>query len=292
MSWHLAIPNETPQTFIPQRFPPSTKVISTLFLPLWIGQKFDGGNFLDLRTWKPLRMTVIKTHSYKSCYTYSHGHLKSVEPKVRLQGYGYNPFCSHSSCCLEVLVWQYFEEAFCAPKVRLKWYGFKGFPSHSSHCSGGLFPQYSGSAHKILLLGGDMTKSIQENKDLLHICAWSSEKKAWHLFAQRSSPELVRVVCKDLSGTKMLLFINCKCLRFSCVPSWRRCDLLGPVLFFADFYFWAAGLFCGFCLEGFLLIFVGKSAQKILQENPGKILQNLYNKNPRHISSEGPCQDF
>ena len=70
--------------------------------------------------------------------------LCSVEPKVRLQGYGFNPFCSHSSRCLAVLVWQYFEEAFCAPKVRLKWYGFKGFPSHSSHCSGGLFPQYSG----------------------------------------------------------------------------------------------------------------------------------------------------
>ena len=28
----------------------------------------------------------------------------SVEPKVRLQGYGYNLFCSHSSLCLEVLV--------------------------------------------------------------------------------------------------------------------------------------------------------------------------------------------
>ena len=70
----------------------------------------------------------------------------SVEPKVRLEGYGYNPFCSHSSRCLAVLVWQYFEEAFCVPKVRLKWYGFKGFPSHSSHCSGGLFPQYSGGS--------------------------------------------------------------------------------------------------------------------------------------------------
>ena len=63
--------------------------------------------------------------------------------KVRLQGYGYDPFCSHSFGWLAVLVWQYFEEAFCAPKVRLKWYGFKGFPSQSSHCSGGLFPQYS-----------------------------------------------------------------------------------------------------------------------------------------------------
>ena len=28
----------------------------------------------------------------------------SVEPKVRLQGYGYNLFCSHSSRCLAVLV--------------------------------------------------------------------------------------------------------------------------------------------------------------------------------------------
>ena len=65
-------------------------------------------------------------------------HKISVEPKVRLEGY-----VSHSSRCFSVLVWQYFEEAFCAPKVRLKWYGFKGFPSHSSHCSGGLFPQYS-----------------------------------------------------------------------------------------------------------------------------------------------------
>ena len=52
----------------------------------------------------------------------------SVELKVRLEGYGYNLFCSHSSRCLAALVWQYFEEAFCAPKVRLKWYSFKGFP--------------------------------------------------------------------------------------------------------------------------------------------------------------------
>ena len=28
----------------------------------------------------------------------------SGEPKVRLQGYGYSPFCSHSSRCLAVLV--------------------------------------------------------------------------------------------------------------------------------------------------------------------------------------------
>ena len=58
-----------------------------------------------------------------------------MEPKVRLQGYGYNPFCSHSSRCLAVLVWQYFEEAFCAPKVRLQGYGYNPFCSHSSHTS-------------------------------------------------------------------------------------------------------------------------------------------------------------
>ena len=70
----------------------------------------------------------------------------SVEPKVRLQVYGYNPFCSHSSRCLAVLVWQYCQGSFlCTQSTRLKWYSFKGFPSHSSHCSGGLFPQYSGA---------------------------------------------------------------------------------------------------------------------------------------------------
>ena len=81
------------------------------------------------------RVRNLKVQSPKEC---------NLEPKVRLQEYGYNPFCSHGSRCLAVLVRQYFEEAFCAPKVRLKWYGFKGFPSHSSHCSGALFPQYSG----------------------------------------------------------------------------------------------------------------------------------------------------
>ena len=69
----------------------------------------------------------------------------SVEPKARLQGYGYNLFCSHRSHRLEVLVLQCFEVAFCAPKVRLKWYGFKGIGSHSSSCSGGFFFSSGGS---------------------------------------------------------------------------------------------------------------------------------------------------
>ena len=59
-----------------------------------------------------------------------------------------------------------------------------------------------------------------------------------------------------------------------------RISILGPPDFFADFL-----------ARFFLLVFVGKSAQK----NPpgkslGKILQNLYNKNPRYISAEGPGQ--
>ena len=88
----------------------------------------------------------------------------SVEPKVRLEGYGYNPFCSHSSRCLAVLVWQYFEEALCTPKVRLKWYGFKGFPSHSSHCSGAFFHSTPGSAQCFRGFPW-FIKKIKEKKD-------------------------------------------------------------------------------------------------------------------------------
>ena len=95
-----------------------------------------------LRHYTTLCNTILHDVVWK--YAIARGHPTSVEPKVRLEGYGYDRFCSHSSRCLAVLVWQYFEEAFCAPKVRLKRHGFKGFPSHSSHCSGGLFPQYSG----------------------------------------------------------------------------------------------------------------------------------------------------
>ena len=108
--------------------------------------------------WEALKYLWVQKTLQNSCQTslqkternspmsfcWSAGRTPSNGPKVQLQGYGYNPFCSHSSRCLAVLVWQYFEEAFCAPKVRLKWYGFKSFPSHNSHCSGGLFPQYSG----------------------------------------------------------------------------------------------------------------------------------------------------
>ena len=57
--------------------------------------------------------------------------------------------------------------------------------------------------------------------------------------------------------------------------------------FFADLCFWAAGLFHGFCH------FCGKKCQeKSSRKIPSKILQNLYNKNPRHISAEGPGQPF
>ena len=61
-----------------------------------------------------------------------------------------------------------------------------------------------------------------------------------------------------------------------------RIFIFEPQDFFAD-------LVAGF----FLLIFVGKVPRKILQENPRQNPpQILYNKNPRHISAEGPGQEF
>ena len=54
-------------------------------------------------------------------------------------------------------------------------------------------------------------------------------------------------------------------------------------VFFADFIFKPADFVAGL----FLLIFVGKVPSRKI---PGKILQNLDNKNPRHISAEGPGQ--
>ena len=51
--------------------------------------------------------------------------------------------------------------------------------------------------------------------------------------------------------------------------------------FFADFL-------AGF----FLLNFVGKSAQKFVQENPRENRPKFIQQNPRHISAEGPGQLF
>ena len=51
--------------------------------------------------------------------------------------------------------------------------------------------------------------------------------------------------------------------------------------FFADFYFWATGFFRGFCRRIFSPHFCGKKwPEKSSRKIPGKILQNLYNKNP------------
>ena len=51
--------------------------------------------------------------------------------------------------------------------------------------------------------------------------------------------------------------------------------------FFADFYFWAAGFFRGFCRWIFSPHFCGKKCpEKSSRKIPGKILQNLNNKNP------------
>ena len=51
--------------------------------------------------------------------------------------------------------------------------------------------------------------------------------------------------------------------------------------FFADFYFWAAGFFCGFSRRIFSPHFCGKKCpEKSSRKIPAKILQDLYNKNP------------
>ena len=60
--------------------------------------------------------------------------------------------------------------------------------------------------------------------------------------------------------------------------------------FFADFYFWAAGFFRIFSPDFLSSFLWEKSPEKSSRKIPGKILQKLYNKNPRHISAEGPGQ--
>ena len=55
---------------------------------------------------------------------------------------------------------------------------------------------------------------------------------------------------------------------------------------FAHFYFWAAGFYIADFVAGFLSSFLWESSGK----NPSKILQNLHNRNPRHISAKGPGQ--
>ena len=63
--------------------------------------------------------------------------------------------------------------------------------------------------------------------------------------------------------------------------------------FFEDFYFWDAGFFRTFVAGFCLLIFVGKKCpEKSSRKIPGKILQKFYNRNPRHISAEGPGQEI
>ena len=57
-------------------------------------------------------------------------------------------------------------------------------------------------------------------------------------------------------------------------------------------FFGPPDFFMDFVARFVLLIFVGKKCpEKSSRKIPGKILQNLYDKNPRHISAEGPGQD-
>ena len=79
-------------------------------------------------------------------------------------------------------------------------------------------------------------------------------------------------------------------LRFGLKPNFSSCLFLAlkdvragfrQNGFFADFYFWAAGFFRGFCRRTFSPHFCGKKCpEKSARKIPGKILQNLYDKNP------------
>ena len=60
--------------------------------------------------------------------------------------------------------------------------------------------------------------------------------------------------------------------------------------FFADFIFEPPNFFVDFVAGFVLLIFVGKVPRKSFGKIPDKTLQILYNKNPRHVSAEVPCQ--
>ena len=73
-----------------------------------------------------------------------------------------------------------------------------------------------------------------------------------------------------------------------------RCDLRVGFWqngFFTDFFFLATGFFRGFYRRMFSPHFCGKKCpDKSSRKITGKILQNFYDKSPRHISAEGPGQ--
>ena len=73
------------------------------------------------------------------------------------------------------------------------------------------------------------------------------------------------------------------------VLGWHVCRLGSD--FSRNFIFGPPDFFRGFCRRIFSPHFCGKKCpEKSSRKIPGKILQNLYNKNPRRISAEGPGQ--
>ena len=74
------------------------------------------------------------------------------------------------------------------------------------------------------------------------------------------------------------------CRTYGCV----RVELWQNRFFVADFMPGPPDSSADLCTRCFLLFLWG--ARKILLENPRKIPKNLYNKNPRRISAEGPGQ--
>ena len=102
------------------------------------------------------------------------------------------------------------------------------------------------------------------------------------------------------TNARNYLFIDCRSLFCNLSVSFpiaqialEPIDLLGPVLgrmdFSRIFIFGPPDFFADFLPGSFSPHFCGK---KCPEKSSRKILQNLYNKNPRHISAEGPGQDL
>ena len=107
-------------------------------------------------------------------------------------------------------------------------------------------------------------------------------------------------VLKDRGGTNRVFGKPCFCplpkRRRFLTKAAKMTNFLGPIFSRTDFarifFFWAAGFFRGFCRRIFSPFCGKKCPEKSSRKIPGKILQKLYKKNPRHISAEGPGQNF
>ena len=115
----------------------------------------------------------------------------------------------------------------------------------------------------------------EEEEETRKVQAWTSVRM---IISQTGHPEKLRR--KQVLQTFSHLLLNIK-VRVGC---WQDgC--------FAGFIFEPPDFFANFIAGLFSPPFYGKKCpEKSSKKSSGKILQNLYNKNPQHISAEGPGQ--